>query len=271
LVESPEHALLKRIALLWLLNQGCFLADLEVPINRIGLERFGSMDTRTVIDALGIGLRRGNFQDSDVVEGIDRETLNCAEVYECITRGVEVKVTRGDFRAGFACSGCNYHYLLTPLKLLSPSEVPAGVGLIEYNKYKFSAKPDNSDPYRPFRIEGLRVLRRPLFHRVPRFQVDGAVAHLGWRRKESTIEGLLNGLALITGARGNSPLSPPEEDYSHAQDDHCLGADQDRQRVIRDARRIDDGECSSEARRLNDMLPDVNARDGEVDPLGLSR
>ena len=63
-------------------------------------------------------------------EGVDPRYL---EVRQNILRGIEVKVSRADFRNGFFCTGCNYNYLLTPMRLVSPSILPTGVGLIEYN------------------------------------------------------------------------------------------------------------------------------------------
>jgi len=88
------------------------------------------------------------------------------EVSWNILRGIEVKVSRGDFRNGFVCSGCNYNYLLTPMRLVAPYEVPKGVGLIEYNKYKISCELTEEDT---FRFEGLRVVKRPVFRKIPQY------------------------------------------------------------------------------------------------------
>jgi hypothetical protein len=181
--ESEEHNYLKDVALLWLLNQGCFLVDKEVELNQIGLAKYTDLDTRTIIDALGVGMRYKtsaiNAEDSD---SFDSSALRDMEPGECVLRGVEVKVSRGDFRAGFACTGCNYHYVLTPLRLLSPSEVPKGIGLIEYNKHKFSCEYTEDDQVdRPYAINGLRMLKRAVYRSVPRFQVDGVIASLAGR------------------------------------------------------------------------------------------
>jgi hypothetical protein len=184
-MESPEHKHLKSVAILWLLNQGCFLADTEVPLSQVGLQRYTELDNKTVVDAVGVGLRfsvgNGKFEPS---EGFDPSSLAGSEAGECVLRGVEVKVTRGDFRSGFACSGCNYHYLLTPIRLLAPFEVPRGIGLIEYNKHKWVCEPDDARSDRPYRITGLRVLKHPIYRGLPRFQVDGAIAHLANRTRQ---------------------------------------------------------------------------------------
>jgi hypothetical protein len=190
MVESPEHIHLKNVALLWLIQQGCFMVDKEVALSQIGLMRYTEFDNKTIIDALGVAMRfSSKMQGSDDVEGFDASALRDMEAGECILKGVEVKVSRGDFRAGFACSGCNYHYVLTPLRLLAPSEVPDGVGLIEYNKHKFRCKAEEGNPVKPFTLEGLRVVKKAMFRRVPRFQVDGAISNIAernlrmnWRR-----------------------------------------------------------------------------------------
>jgi hypothetical protein len=186
-MESHEHKHLKNVAVLWLLNQGCFLADIEVPLSQVGLRRYTELDNKTVVDAVGVGLRfRAENGRSEVSNDFDPTSLLGSEAGECILRGVEVKVTRGDFRAGFACSGCNYHYLLTPLRLLAPSEVPKGVGLIEYNKYKWSCEQDDSHPERPYRINGIRILKHPTYRWLPRFQVDGAISQMAQRMLHQT-------------------------------------------------------------------------------------
>lgn len=187
MVESQLHSHLKRVAVLWLINQGCFLADVEVPLSQLGLRRYTEFDNKMLVDAVGVGLRfnAGNSKREDI-EDFEPSSLDGAEAGECILRGVEVKVSRSDFRSGFACSGCNYHYLFTPMKLLSPSEVPKGVGLIEYNNYKFGCEPDDAHPNRPYRITGLRVLKHPIHREVPRFQVDGVIALLANRTQQQT-------------------------------------------------------------------------------------
>ncbi len=186
-MESSEHKHLKSVAVLWLLNQGCFLADTEVPLSQVGLSRYTELDNKMVIDAVGVGLRfnacNGKCEASD---DFDPVSIMEVEVGECVLRGVEVKVSRGDFRAGFACSGCNYHYLLTPLRLLAPSEVPRGVGLIEYNKHKWACEPDENHPDHPYKITGLRILKHPTYRELPRFQVDGAIAQLANKTLQQT-------------------------------------------------------------------------------------
>lgn len=47
------------------------------------------------------------LEELEDLEGANPDSLE----YGCnILRGIEVKVSRGDFKNGFICSGCNYHY-----------------------------------------------------------------------------------------------------------------------------------------------------------------
>jgi hypothetical protein len=188
--ESALHLFLKNVGKAFLYNQECHLVDTEVRLNQIGLKRFHELDNHTVIDVCGVGLKYSShgkksvqlqkaFQDFELVD---------VERYEFgynILRGIEVKVSRSDFRNGFVCSGCNYHYLLTPMRLVAGYEVPKGVGLIEYNKYKFSCQLSEEDT---FHLKGLRVIKRPSFRRIPQFQIDNVITNIASRSRKKCIE-----------------------------------------------------------------------------------
>ena len=68
------------------------------------------------------------------------------------------------------------------MRLVAPWEVPQGVGLIEYNKHKFSVEPTNEDR---LAFTGLRVMRKASFRSVGRIQVDNAVACIARRSKSN--------------------------------------------------------------------------------------
>jgi len=75
-----------------------------------------------------------------------------------IVYGVEVKVSRSDYLAGY-CTSAHVLYLMTPPGLLRPEELPPGIGLVE-------GDPDKAEVYLwetggIYRIEGLRVVRKP--------------------------------------------------------------------------------------------------------------
>jgi len=179
------HLFLKQVGRLFLLNQGCHTVETEVTLNQLGLKRLGELDNKKVVDVLGLGLRYKPIDRVTQGEGCGGFTSSEASLYEVgvnVLRGVEVKVSRGDFRNGFVCAGCNYNYVLTPARLVSPSLLPRGVGLVEYNRYKFSCEASEGSEARPYRIEGLRVVRRAHYRELPRFQVDHAIASIAERR-----------------------------------------------------------------------------------------
>jgi len=183
--ETSMHSFLKQVGMLFLLNQGCHTVETEVALNQLGLQRLGEIDNKKVVDVLGVGLRYGPVSRAETQEGCDDFSLPEPGAYDVglnVLRGVEVKVSRGDFRNGFVCTGCNFNYVLTPTRLVSPGLLPRGVGLVEYNRYKFRCEPSEEAEGRPFRLEGLRVVRRALHRRIPRFQVDHAVAVMAERR-----------------------------------------------------------------------------------------
>lgn len=183
MVESDLHGFLKRVGAAFLINQGCFLVDTEVPLSRFGQTMLHDLDGHHVIDVCGVGERFFRLREG-------REELGPGdyEVTQNILRGVEVKVSRGDFRNGFVCTACNFNYLLTPMRLVAPWEIPRGVGLIEYNRYKFDVELTEEDD---FRFRGLRVVKKASFRRISRFQVDNATAFMLQRRNNHHLNGAL--------------------------------------------------------------------------------
>jgi hypothetical protein len=150
------------------------------------LEKHCELDNHIVIDTLGVGIKYFSSnrlrKELDRCQNFDLPEMRKYEFGENILKGIEVKVSRSDFKNGFICTGCNYHYVLSPMRLIAPYEIPEGIGLIEYNKYKFSydtnpqlEKYPNS---RPFKIKGLRLVKKPRFQHVPRFQVDNAIMEI---------------------------------------------------------------------------------------------
>ena len=187
--ESDLHAYLKQVGAAFLMNQGCFLVDTEVPLCRYGQQIIHDLDGHHIVDVCGIGERFYNFNDSSLGRGEYEVTRN-------ILRGIEVKVSRSDFRNGFICTACNYNYLLTPMRLVAPWEVPKGVGLVEYNKYKFSVELTEENK---FQFKGLRVVKKSQHRSISPFQVDNATAYIARRRTNSRLEKILETLKSRNG------------------------------------------------------------------------
>jgi len=173
-IEMPEsnlHRFLKDVGRAFLFNQRCYLVATEVFLLRHGIA--SKLDRHWVIDICGIGEKYIPY-----IERIHKEEDVFDTPYKFnIMRGVEVKVSRNDFKNGFCCSGCNYHYLLVPKGLVSLSEVPKPVGLIEYDQNKFRAK----FGYNRFWLEGLKVRRSPRFQQISNIQLESAMSKISSR------------------------------------------------------------------------------------------
>ena len=163
-----------------------------MKLNHLGLLRYLELDNKQIIDVVGVGLRyfpwsRRKIQD----ELYDDFELQSPEQYEIgynVLRGIEVKVSKSDFLNGFMCTGTNYNYVLAPSKLVSPSILPKGVGLIEYNRYKFNATLNDLEENsldRPFNIEGLRVVKRAQYRNLPQFHIDHVISTIAQRRTDT--------------------------------------------------------------------------------------
>ena len=168
-------------------------------LNLIGLKRFQEQGTHSVIDVCGVGLkylsgRKKSRQSRKEFKELEIRNIDDYSFGYNILRGVEVKVSRSDFKNGFIYSGCNYNYVFTPMRLLARYEVPSGVGLIEFNKHKFSCDLDSVDESNPtrrtFRLKGVRVVKKPVYRTIPQFQIDNAVTNISLKQRDSRMENL---------------------------------------------------------------------------------
>lgn len=171
--ETELHQLLKKVGVAYLHNQGCSMAAMEVGVTRDqGIEKH-ELDNHYIMDVVGLGKKYIPYakraRDFNYSEGY---------YYNQILRGIEVKVSRSDFKNGFCCTGCNYHYLLTPMRLVNPTDLPKWVGLLEYNKHKFKVK---FDPFRGFALEGLRVVKKPRLREITERQLQKTTVAIGTR------------------------------------------------------------------------------------------
>ncbi len=63
--------------------------------------------------------------------------------------------------------------------------MPNGVGLIEYNRYKFDVQENDLEEYpagRPYAINGLKVVKRARYRHLPQFHIDHVIATIAQRR-----------------------------------------------------------------------------------------
>jgi hypothetical protein len=139
--DSQLTKTLKRAGMLFLKNNLCDLIAPEVKVrNRKLLES----NHHHIIDLVGIG-------DKYTKDGKIR-----------VSRGIEVKISRSDFKNGFIHSGCNYHYLLVSKGLVKKSEVSYYIGIIEYDEETFSVFKWRTK----YLLTGFKVIRPPIFQKL---------------------------------------------------------------------------------------------------------
>jgi len=189
------HEYLKRAAVLWLLNRRCYIAGTEIYIPRSARLNAGMEQDRELIetvklkkykqfiDACGIGIQYRSQWRLEFTQD------NAEDYKSVVIRGIEVKTSRSDYRNGFVASGCNYNYLLTPKGLLKKTEIPQKMGLIEYDKDKFSCSKAWNNP---FQFKGLRVVKKPSKQIVPEKDFKMITSEVGRKMRPILIETLFD-------------------------------------------------------------------------------
>lgn len=178
--ESELHRLLKKVGVAYLHNQGCSMVAMEVGVTRDrGIEKH-ELDNHYIMDVVGLGKKYIPYFS-------ERRRDPGDPIYDPVLKGIEVKVSKSDFKNGFCCTGCNHHYLLTPMRLVNPADLPKWVGLLEYNKYKFNVKFSYNQG---FTIEGLRVVKKPRFREITKRQLEKTIVGIGTRLHWSLINTL---------------------------------------------------------------------------------
>lgn len=79
------------------------------------------------------------------------------------------------------------------MRLVAPWEVPKGVGLIEYNKYKFECRLSD---YEKFSFKGLRVVKKSKFLKIPKNQIDNTIANILMRSRDELYKAIAKELGI---------------------------------------------------------------------------
>lgn len=186
MTETKEHRFLKEIGMAYLFNQNCFLVATEVNIKC--RERIHTLDRGFFVDVCGVGEKYIPWTPWRKEQFGDKYKYN-------VLRAIEVKVSRSDFKHGFICSGCNYHYLITPKGLVKPEEVPKGVGFITVDINNFHSKFYPSPTFR-FAFEGVTIVRKPKFWTIKQWQIDNAISSIAKRSTRDLIRRVAERLSL---------------------------------------------------------------------------
>lgn len=150
LPETELTKTLKKAGMLFLKNNLCDLIAPEVKVWPLRtLEEVGK---HRIIDLCGAG--------NKYTEYASRKENDPTRFR--ILRGIEIKVSREDFKNGFIHTGCNYHYLLITKGLIKNSEVDNKIGIIEYDQEHFSVKKVQMKYW----FKGFNVIRPPQFQKI---------------------------------------------------------------------------------------------------------
>ncbi|MHA1286031.1 MAG: hypothetical protein ACTSPB_01385 [Candidatus Thorarchaeota archaeon] len=161
---------LTKIGMLYLKSNGCFIVAPEAKVRRtMGSLVPDDLDNHKIIDLLGVGKKYIPYDKQVEDERGYRKTF-----FE-ILRGVEIKVSRSDFKRGFIQSGCNYHYLMFPKGLIERDEVPTGVGVVSVDIDSFMWSKWGTRLY----LHGVETLRRPRFQKISDRDFNHSVRHIG--------------------------------------------------------------------------------------------
>jgi hypothetical protein len=185
LTETEAHRFLKDVAMAYLYNQNCFLVATEVHVG-LSRERLNSeLDAHSIIDVCGVGekyISQYQRPNSLIVDSHDGSRTPYYKYN--ITRGIEVKVSKADFKNGLVCTGCNYNYLMVPEGLVWSLEVPKELGVIKVDIQRFRCRFHGGTELR-FEFDGLHILRKPSFREIRQYQIDNVLASIA---KRATID-----------------------------------------------------------------------------------
>jgi len=160
--DKQKTELLTKFGYLHLRDKGCFEIATEVKVPYWTLRDWKNrQDRHFIIDLVGTSWKYlPPYKQYTKKIKTDTHEWNHKVVKEPIIRGIEVKVSRGDFKNGFIHGGCNYNYLMTPKGLVEKNEVNTDIGIIEVDLDNLLIRKLQS-PYYGLHIEGIKPIRNP--------------------------------------------------------------------------------------------------------------
>ncbi len=180
--DREKTDLLTKICYLYLRDIGCFEIGTEIHIPYYGLRDYtNEADKHYKIDLVGINWKYLP-PSKQYMKKIETEAYSWDHkvIKKPILRGIEIKVSRSDFKNGFVHVGCNYNYLMTPLGLVDKKEVHKGIGIIEVDLNNLSIR-KLSPPWYGVNINGITHLRKPTFKEVPDAIFSKIRGQIGYR------------------------------------------------------------------------------------------
>lgn len=153
--DAEKTVFLTKVGMLYLKDKRGYRIAPEVKVWR--RNPLNKLDAHRIIDLLGVCKKW--IPEEKRVEGERGYKSPNVDVL----RGIEIKVSRSDFKNGFIQDGCNYHYLMYPKDLLHRNEIPKHVGAVSVDIDGFEwSKRGNK-----YRLDGVETLRSPRFQEIP--------------------------------------------------------------------------------------------------------
>ena len=180
--DKHKTELLTKFGYLHLRNMGCFEIATEVPVPHFGLRDWGNhQDRHYLIDLIGISSKYLPLE-KQYTRKIETGSHEWEQkvIKEPIIRGIEVKVSRGDFKNGFIHVGCNYNYLLVPKGLVDKKEVHKDIGIIEADIDNLSIRKIRA-PWYGFELTGIKQVRNPKRKPLTEEQISRMRGQIGYK------------------------------------------------------------------------------------------
>lgn len=168
--DRDKTKLLTKIGFLYLEKMGCREISTEVNVHLYTRESVLDPNFHYIIDLLGIATEYlPPSKKWDELYKVNTQT---------ILRGVEIKVSRSDFKNGFIHHGCNFNYLLTPKGLVNPDEVHSDIGIIEVDIENFKII-TYQRPFYGYELKGVELIRNPKRKIVDPSLIENLRAQIG--------------------------------------------------------------------------------------------
>lgn len=152
LYNKKKTQILTKIGFLFLEKMGCHEISTEVLVHSYYFRDFTNPiknDAHYHIDILGI-------EWEYLPPNKETHQTNKRE----ILRGIEVKISKSDFKNGFIHNSCNYNYLLIPKELIEQDQIHKSIGIIEVDLDNFKIIRDKP-PWYGYHMVGVVVTRSP--------------------------------------------------------------------------------------------------------------
>ena len=180
--DREKTDLITKVCYLYLRDIGCFEIGTEIHIPYYGLRDWtNEADKHYNIDLVGINWKYLP-PSKQYVKKIETEAFSWDHtvVKEPILRGIEIKVSRSDFKNGFVHVGCNYNYLMTPKGLVDKKDVHKDIGIIEVDLDNLALR-KRRPPFYGVDIKGISHLRKPKFKEVPDSTFSKIQGQIGYK------------------------------------------------------------------------------------------